>query len=1358
MAAKSHRSLSRFFALFMFVGFALFCDCSAVRADDAAKVEFFENRVRPVLAEHCYDCHNSVDTAEGGLAVDYRDGIRAITKRGNVVTPGKPAESLLLRVIRHEIEGVEMPEDGAKLDERVVADIEKWILDGAIDPRDQPPTAGTLAEETAWEAKLASRKKWWSFQPIRNYDIPDIHHAHSPHPVDRFIEQTLRKNELVFSPRADRRTLIRRLSFVLTGLPPKPGEIEAFVHDKRDDAYERLVDRLLDSPHFGERWARHWMDWIRYAESHGSEGDPNIDNAWHHRDYLIRAFNADVPYDQLVREHVAGDLLPAPRLNKELGFNESLIATAHWRMVFHGFAPTDALDEKVRFTDDQINSFSKAFLGLTISCARCHDHKFDAISQKDYYALFGILGSCRPGRFAINLPEKLTENKAELQQIKKSIREAVAQDWLEELPSLTNRLLAEDSLFDGADKPTRALYVLHRLKKAATEEAKFEAEWNSLQADWRKDKEARDSFFRVHALRRWKSVGDSDFNRWFRYGTGLAEALTFPPGGFAIAPEGETVLTAIYPAAVYSHAISDKHAARLSSPDFVLDGKYEVLLHVIGSGGAASRYVVQNYPRNGTVYPVRDLPGQWQWQHYDVAYWDGDSIHIELTTAKDAPLLVKNNNRSWFGIRHAAVVPKGTPSPSNESFEMFDQLVGANPTLASYQQAVDLFVTTLRQAVIDWKKNKIGDANSLLLNACMKQGVLSNRLVDLPQAESLINRYRVLESEIEVPVRVPGIEETIGRDQPLFDRGNHKRPLDTVPRRFLEAIDDSSYDSKRSGRLELSNDLLRDDNPLTRRVIVNRIWHHLFGQGICSTPDNLGKLGEKPSHSELLDYLARHFSNNGWSIKQFIRFVVTSETWKQNSRPSDRAKKIDPKNQLLSHANVRRLEAEAIRDSLLSVSGVIEHRLFGPPVDGNSPRRSIYVRVRRNSLDPFLRAFDFPEPFATKGRRDVTNVPAQSLTMMNDPQVTEYANAFADRIVGSFESHEDRIRTMFEIAFGRPPTPHEQSQSIAYLQSSLAANAEAKKQFDELQHAIRRTNRELDALLDPVREQLLRERSVDGSVDKDVPRPFASWDFENNLKDDIGTLHGTAHGGARVEDGALVLEGNQHVTTASLQKDLSAKTLEAWVVLDNLEQRGGGVITIETTNGVTFDSIVFGEQAPGHWLAGSDTFSRTTPFEGPRETEANSSPVHFAISYHEDGKIIGFRNGKPYGLSYRSNGPQRFESGDTIIGFGCRHLPAQSGKMLRGKILHANLYDRALSSEEVLATSGMIKNYVSDSAILDELTDAQRDNVARIRSHLEESKEKVSSLALDTAVLDEKALWTDLAHALFIFKEFVYVR
>ena len=1336
---------------------------AAVEALTASQLEFVEARIRPVLIEKCYGCHNSSQMAEGDFAADSRSGFRTGGHSGLVIVPGKPAESRLLPILRHEVDGVKMPQGLGKLDAQTIADFEKWIAMGAPDPRDQAPSKEELNKATSWEAILAKRKQWWSFQPIRDLPAPVIPgNSWSDHPVDRFVLAKLNEQRLEPAAPADPVTLVRRLYFTLIGLPPTAAEVELWSHrSSQPEGINDLIDYLLASPHFGEHWARHWMDWIRYADSHGSEGDPAIDNGWHFRDYLIRALNSDVPFSQLVREQTAGDLLTQPRLNQQLGINESAIGPAHWRMVFHGFAPTDALDEKVRFIDDEINTFTKAFLGLTVSCARCHDHKFDPISQRDYYALFGILSSCRPGRMVIDTPEKLDANRDQLVELLSQIRTAVANEWLGAAPRLRDELLSDDGLWKKADSPQLLLNPLFQLRQEVAAGTAFSAAWKSQLEGWDRDRRQRVEYAHQKYWKRWDLTQPADYATWYRAGTHLPDQPSLP-GEFSVSAVSEDVLTGIYPAGVYSHRLSAKHAARLSSGAVRLDDNYELWLRVIGAGAASVRYVVQDYPRNGTVFPITQLSPEWTWQKYDLTYWNGDSLHLELSTGKDAPLMVNNTSRSWFGIREAVIVRKGDPGPV-EPREFLDPVFQISPDSPpqSLSDLADRYVTAITAAVKSWQANSITDAQATLLNACLKQGLLPNHLDGLATARPLVTEYRRLEEAIVVPTRVPGLEETVGRDQPLFTRGNHKQPGEIVPRRFLEAIDATPYQTSQSGRLQLAEDLLRDDNPLTRRVIVNRLWHHVFGRGIVATPDNFGRLGQEPTHPELLDYLATEFKARDWSVKATIRLLLTSKTWQLASYPAAQSRQVDPDNRWLSHAHVRRLEAESIRDSLLTVSGSLSRELFGAPVEGNSARRSVYVRVQRNDLDPFLRTFDFPEPLSTTGRRDVTNVPAQSLTLLNDPQVAALAFGWASSVLSdqSIQTDQARIRTMFVSAFGRSAQDGEISQIESYLAQTKDNYARIAGQSAGLRKQIELRQRALGGLLEPVRRRLVEEaKTKSASGEQLVPKPISRWEFEGDLRDSIGSAHGIAQGRGQIDKDALVVNKQAYVLTAPIPQSLTAKTLEAWVQLSSLDQSGGGVMTIQTLDGGVFDAIVFAEQAPRQWLAGSDGFMRTQSFHGPAEQDAASQPVHLAIAYHADGQIVGYRNGQPYGKPYRSQGPYAFKSGEAVIGFGIRHLPAGGNRLLSGRILRAQLYDRALTDDEIQATSQAAPYFISDARVLAALTSADRALVVRDRQRIQALEEEVTALGAIPDLTNDKAVWTELAHTLLTFKEFIFLK
>ncbi|MGY8653682.1 MAG: DUF1553 domain-containing protein [Verrucomicrobiia bacterium] len=1347
---------------------ALICAGSLGAAEiSLEQIEFFESRIRPVLAQDCYECHNSRGKAKGGLILDHREALLKGGDSGKAIVPGDAKASLLIQAIRHDDEDLAMPKAGAKLDEAIVRDFEKWVNLGAPDPRDAPPSDAELAKDTDWAAVLERRKAWWSFQPIKAPALPKS--GTSPHPVDRFIRAGLPSAGLTPSTPADPNTLVRRLYFALIGLPPTAEQVAAFEKSHSANpskAVEALVDELLESPHFGERWARHWMDWIRYAESHGSEGDPKIGNAHLYRDYLIRALNADVPYNQLLREHVAGDLLNRPRINPELEINESLIGTAHWRMVFHGFAPTDALDEKVRFTDDQINVFSKAFLGLTVSCARCHDHKFDAISQADYYALFGIFGSTRPGRAPIEISKIRNSNMALLAGQKHEVRNALADEWKQSLGRLEREILAELKPSKSAKSMSSILRPLALLSGKSGDPKSFAAEWAKLVEEWKQDRERRDAIETRKPERRWRLADDRVYQDWFRHGDGLAKRAS-KSGDFAIASDGKQALMGIYPAGVYSHLLSTRHGARLTSPDFRLDGEYELWLRITGGGSAMSRYVVQNYPRNGTVFPVTELKddkaGEWRWQKYDLAYWKGDDIHIELTTANDAPLLVKNKDRSWFGIREAVLQKKGEPAPSvSDPVSALDLIFKAAKRAPSApNDLIRVYSFVIEDAIEAWAGNNASEAQALFLDACLREGLLENEFDKLVIAKEAVAKYRRIEKAVPVVTRVPTLAEWKGADQPLFDRGNHKLPLNTVPRRFLEAIDATPYETELSGRRELAEDLLRPDNPFTRRVIVNRIWHHLFGRGIVDTPDNFGRLGSKPSHPELLDHLATRFSVvDQWSIKSLVRYLVTSETWRQSSVPSQKAAATDPDNRLLSHFSVRRLEAEAIRDSLLQVSGKLDRKLFGAPVNGSSPRRSIYVNVIRNRLDPFLTTFDAPVPFSSKGRRDVTTVPGQSLTMMNGKFAIDAARAWGKRMEDAGPLDDAFVTRYWLAAFARKPTQEEIKGSLDFMSSRLQAYSSMMGQ-------------RAGALLDRGNEQVrlshlefIARRNINAKRGKAVAaesaqilKPIAEWKFDGDAKDGIGGLDCALVGGARIRNGALVLDGATFARSAPLKRDLREKTLEAWVQLDTLSQRGAGVMTVQTRDGVTFDSIVFGEKEPEQWLAGSNNFRRTESFGGEREAEPVQEPVHIAIVYRGDGTIVGYRNGRRYGDGYKSSGLQAFKADEAEVVFGLRHGTSGGGnRMLKGRILEARLYDRPLTGEEIAAAANNDADFISEADLLAALPQERRNQWKQNKQEIAKANAVLAANRAAWPSAGKDQTWADLALAIFNMKEFIYVR
>ena len=732
-------------------------------AADHARVEFFESKIRPALVKHCAECHSSQsDPLQGGLSLESRSAWKRGGDSGAVIVPGDPASSLLMKAIDYSDRDLQMPPE-TRLPQSVIDDFKKWIADGAIDPRE--PAAASVSK-----FDLAQRRaSHWAWQPLKPVD--------SRNSIDRMIDDQIAANGLTASPPALPDVLLRRLSLTLTGLPPSPAEyitFEAQYESNREQAIATHVDRMLESPHFGEHWGRHWLDVVRFSETKGHVTDQERPFAWKYRDYVIQALNEDVPYDRFVIEHLAGDLLSDDMVRPGTAGETNVAPTGTSALFMHEmhFMAVDPVRQRWDEINAQIDVVGKAFLGLTLECARCHDHKFDAISQRDYYALAGFFYSTEQGRIRtgprINQP----------------------------------------------------------LSQAATT---------------------------ATAEKAWK--------------------------------------------------------------DF-LNGKIQ------------GRQQAQRPKVDSEYFPISE----------------------EL------------------GIQ--------APNDTARLFKLMKATATADPS---------------------W---------------------------------SLWTRSAV---------------DVTGRNVPLLIRGEAHNHGDIIPRRFLEAIEGMNLPTKDelgkgSGRLWLARQIVSPGNPLTARVWVNRIWHHLFGQGIVSTPDNFGVLGGQPSHPELLDHLANQLIASGWSTKSVIRRIVTTRTFQRSSTPVDAAVLSDPQNVWLSHQNRRRMTAEQLRDSMLAISGSLDRSQFGPSIDiyvppyatANKPsnipvsgrvdgenRRSIYLKVRRLFYDPFLMQFDFPDRGKPAGRRLVTTVPSQALAMLNSPLVHELTSDWGNRLAERDDLRADLIKEMFLACSGR---------------------------------------------------------------------------------------------------------------------------------------------------------------------------------------------------------------------------------------------------------------------------------------------------------------------------------------------------
>jgi hypothetical protein len=1037
----------------------------AVIAEDAAAGrEFFEKRIRPVLVRHCYECHSAATKApKGGLRLDTRAGLRQGGDSGPVIILGKPEESLLVQALRHE--GPKMP-PRKKLPDAVAADFARWVEMGAPDPRGDLADAKTAAA-LVWEAQFEERRQWWSLQPVVEAPPPPVRDSNwSRQPVDRFLLAKLEAQGLRPAPRADRAALVRRLSFALLGLPPTPTEVERFVADRAPDAWVQLVDRLLASPHFGEQWARHWMDVVRYTDTYGYEWDIPAKGAWRYRDYLIRAFNQDLPFDQLVREHIAGDLLETPRLNPAEQINESLAGVMFYQMgeKRHGdSAEFNGIHQEM--LDNKIDALGKAFLATTISCARCHDHKLDAVSQRDYYALAGVFMSSRWVTNTLDIPERNAAVVGRLRAVKAKLRPALAALWIDEVNRFPEAVAAGPAakstgwraLLDPAKTTKPAIednwYPWSRLSREATSGSVAER-WRALAQQYgerrkvRAAQNARD-FVEVADFRRGAPEG------WSVDGVGLREVV--PCGDFTVALTGPAAVSRLLPGGLYTHALSPRFNGAVRTPYLSRFDKRFLSFETCGGDFSTHRTVIDNaFLTEKQKYLQQPALG---WLRLSTEPTMKDRyVYLELATKTSNPNFPPrvglggacseeqaDDPRSWFGVRRVVAHDRAA-APADE-LTRFERLFTGEPP-GDLGEAARRYAAWFRAALEAWAADRATEDDVTLINWLLDRGVLTNQqaVSGHPEIAKLVGEYRDLERRLALPETVNGMADLDpGYDYRLNVRGDYDQLADAVPRGSPRVLPSPGHavPTSRSGRRELAEVIASPHNPLTARVFVNRVWHWLFGTGLVATPDDFGHLGERPSHAELLDYLASRFMAEGWSPKWLIRTLVRTEAWRQASEATPEALAADPDNRLLHHYPLRRLEAEALRDAMLAASGRLDRRLFGPPVNPHRQKedpekrlfsgpldgdghRSLYVKITIMEPPRFLATFNQPTPKIPTGKRDLTNTPAQALALLNDPFVADQAERWADRLVAvPHATVAERLRFMFSTALGRKPTHDE---------------------------------------------------------------------------------------------------------------------------------------------------------------------------------------------------------------------------------------------------------------------------------------------------------------------------------------------
>ncbi len=876
---------------------------AAKASDDPAGLEFFENKIRPILVDNCYSCHSQQSAKiKGGLLLDTREGLLKGGDDGPAIKPGDIEQSLLIKAVRYDGEKLRMPPKDKKLPPEKIAALESWVKMGAPDPRiSQPgvPPVATIREKA---------RSHWAFLPVHEPTIPDVKNKQFARtPMDNFVLARLEAAHLSPSPTADKRTLIRRATFDLIGLPPTPEEAAAFEADRSPEAFAKVVDRLLASPRYGERWGRHWLDVARYADTKGYvfEEDRHYPYAYTYRDYVIRAFNEDLPYDQFLAQQIAADLLPSST-------DKRTLAALGYLTLGRRFV--NNINDII---DDRIDVVCRGMMGLTVGCARCHDHKFDPIPSRDYYSLYGVFASSMEPEqeplLGIEAPPK--ERDAYVAEHQKRVEER------DKFRADKERAMAEQLRNQSGEYLLAAYQAQAATNKEGTDNI---ARTNKL------DPEVLHRW--MAGLDGWRTNQQAIFAPWFAFAA-LVEK-DFPARAKELAPQFSTNQNTAAPInPLIARAFADQPPATMKD--------------------VAQRYcnVLSNI----------------------------DQLWVKALAQTNGP------------------APKALPDATQEA---------------------------LRQILY------AADAP-----ANVPHGEF-DRLYDVPTGQKLRELQRHIE---ELDATSPGapqramalVDRSDPHDTHIFIRGNSDNPGPEAPREFLEILSGPDRKAFRqgSGRLELAQAVASRNNPLTARVLVNRVWLHHFGSGLVATPSDFGLRSEPPINPELLDYLAARFMDEGWSVKKLHRLIMLSATYQQSSDDNAGCAKADPNNQMLWRMNRQRLEFEPMRDTLLAVSGKLDLTPGGHAVDiidPDSTRRTVYGYIDRQNLPNLFRAFDFASPDASSPRRFYTTVPQQALFLMNSPFVANQAKNLVDRAdFKSASTDQQRIELLYQWAFQRDPSREE---------------------------------------------------------------------------------------------------------------------------------------------------------------------------------------------------------------------------------------------------------------------------------------------------------------------------------------------
>ena len=977
--------------------------------DSQESLAFFESKIRPVLVEQCYSCHSQEAATQGklkgGLYLDSKEGLQRGGDTGPALSSEHTEESLILKALRYE--EYEMPPSG-KLSANIIEDFERWVAQGAIDPR----RAAEPIKQKAMD--LESGRKFWSLQPLGS-----IRPASGAHPVDAFILAAQGAKDLTPSEMADPRVLVRRAWFDLLGIPPTPVELQEAIASLGVPegqkgtvsavAWSALIDRLLERPEYGERWARHWMDIARFAESFGYEQDYDRPNAYHYRDFLIRAFNQDMPFDQMARWQIAGDEL-AP---------ENPLAWMATGFLGAGAFPTQLTEREFESTrynelDDMTATTSVAFLGLSIGCARCHDHKFDPISSEDYY------------RFAASFTAAIRSEKT--LDLDPEANRKIAADHKLKLEELRKELMA----YEAEQLPIElAKFISQRGNDPAKS---LNDPWRNLRGEL---ESSAASQFKLQTDGSYLAIGDAPNQDKITFTAALPagqwtalriEALadpTLPRQGPGRADNGNFALGNL----TVEHLAKDQEPTKL-----VLEqpqATHQQNADSLSIAASIDADLVSGWAIDGQI-------GKSQAAVFRIANAIStvESDRLRMTLLFHHPNAKHAMGRMRFSISKAPSPPieVGGDAPPADVLEAIAQIAEKLPMTKELPSS-DAWKTALA-----WYKS-----------VDPQWSQLNSKLTKLERDGPALRRTNVLvttEGEPHVP------HHADGRGYPhfypethLLRRGDVDQKVSVVspgfPKVFLKDLnapaeltwaDSTKSNSKSSYRRAALAKWLTDTTDgtgaLVARVIVNRLWQHHFGRGLVATPNDFGSTGQKPTHPELLDWMAQELIDQGWKLKALHRHLMTSQTYMQtNRRPEDPRLKSDPDNLLWWHRPPRRLEAESIRDSMLVVSGLLDRTMYGPgTLDPNMKRRSIYFFIKRSQLIPMMMLFDWPEPLVSIGQRQTTTIAPQALAFMNNPIARAAAEALSNQI-----SDVQQIDEVFLKVLSRSPTDAERQAAFRFI-------------------------------------------------------------------------------------------------------------------------------------------------------------------------------------------------------------------------------------------------------------------------------------------------------------------------------------